>query len=298
MVDSHLRTRLFGGKVIPFEELTGYPHKSGVHFANMFGIGQTLPVDSGCTYYLDCPGVPVAPSMKNDFVNAANYVEAKPKDPELALSMTFMDLNHPETIPSGIDLYDKEFPGAFRWAGAVLRDCGIPITIHSDLGSDTEQTKYLPLMEKTLRRHPQNKIEWAHMGLSKELSTMDPDQHIGIMKRLLDRYPRLTLDLSWRTSPAVSTRHWTTRRSGTSRSAGTTSGCSASTGHRRGCAKRAEPDAVGNPGPTEIRRRGLAIRADPVLGPARTPQVNGVPAARTCSEGSAILRASEAVAAS
>lgn len=227
VVDSHLHTRPFGGKAIPFEELTGYLHKSGVRYASMYGIGQTLPVDSGCTYYLDCPGVPVVPSMKNDFVNAANYLEERPEDPGLALSMTFMDLNHPETIPSGIDLYDKEFPGAFRWAGEVnlvkqalfpnqhepatrenikdwapfmkvLRDRGIPITIHSDLGSDAERTKYLPLMEETLRRYPKNKIVWAHMGLSKELSTMDPDQHIGILERLLDRYPRLTLDLSWR----------------------------------------------------------------------------------------------------
>ncbi|WP_242436509.1 amidohydrolase family protein [Streptomyces sp. CB02488] len=227
VVDSHLHTRPFGGKAIPFEELNGYLQKSGVRYASMYGIGQTLPADSGCTYYLDCPGVPVVPSMKNDFVNASNYLEAKPEDPELTPSMTFMDLNHPETIPSGINLYDKEFPGVFRWAGEVnlvkqalfpnqqkaatieniknwapfmkvLRDRGIPITIHSDLGSNADRLKYLPLMEETLRRYPKNKIVWAHMGLSKELSTMDPDQHIGIMERLLDRYPRLTLDLSWR----------------------------------------------------------------------------------------------------
>ncbi|MGA5134781.1 hypothetical protein ACPCTO_33835 [Streptomyces olivoreticuli] len=70
--------------------------------------------------------------------------------------------------------------------------------MHSDLGSDAEQTKYLHLMEETLRLYPRNKIVWAHMGLSKELTTMDPDRHIGIMKRLLDEHPGLTLDLSWR----------------------------------------------------------------------------------------------------
>ncbi|MEU3752940.1 amidohydrolase family protein [Streptomyces olivoreticuli] len=226
-VDSHLHFRPFGGQAIPFEELTGYLHKSGVRHASMYGIGQTLPVNSDCTYYLNCPGTPVVPSMKNDFANAGNYVETRPKDPELAVSMTFMDLNHPETIPPGIALYDKEFPGVFRWAGEVnlvkqalfpnhhtpatseniknwapfmkvLRDRGIPITIHSDLGSDAEQTKYLHLMEETLRLYPRNKIVWAHMGLSKELTTMDPDRHIGIMKRLLDEHPDLTLDLSWR----------------------------------------------------------------------------------------------------
>ncbi|GGZ52540.1 amidohydrolase family protein [Streptomyces bluensis] len=227
VVDSHLHFRPFGGRAIPFEELTGYLHKSGVRHASVYGIGQTLPADSGCTYYLDCPGTPVTPSMKNDFVNAANYVEAKPQDPALTLSMTFMDLNRPETIPPGIALYDKEYPGKFRWAGEVnlvkqalfpnhhtpatsnniknwapfmkvLRERGIPITIHADLGNDREPTKYLPLMEETLRRYPQNKIVWAHMGLSKELATMDPDRHIRILERLLDTYPHLALDLSWR----------------------------------------------------------------------------------------------------
>ncbi|WP_329395460.1 amidohydrolase family protein [Streptomyces melanogenes] len=226
-VDSHLHFRPFGGPAIGFEELTGYLDKSGVRHASMYGIGQMLPVNSPCTYYLNCPGTPVVPSMKNDFANAENYLAAKPKDPELAVSMTFMDLNHPETIPPGIALYDKEFPGVFRWAGEVnlvkqalfpnhhtaatseniknwapfmkvLRDRGIPITIHSDLGNDEEQTKYLPLMEQTLHLYPENKIVWAHMGLSKELTTMDPDRHIKIMKRLLDKYPNLTLDLSWR----------------------------------------------------------------------------------------------------
>ncbi|NJP80337.1 amidohydrolase family protein [Streptomyces sp. AA8] len=227
VVDSHLHFRPFGGRPVPFEELNGYLNKSGVHHASIYGIGQMLPVDSDCTYYLNCPGTPVVPSMKNDFANAVNYMEAKPKDPDLALSMTFMDLNHPETIPPGIALYDKEFPGMFRWAGEVnlvkqalfpnhhtsatseniknwapfmkvLRDRGIPITIHSDLGNDKEPLKYLHLMEETLRRYPQNKIVWAHMGLSKELSTMDPDEHIAIMTRLLDAHPELNLDLSWR----------------------------------------------------------------------------------------------------
>ncbi|MGP9023028.1 amidohydrolase family protein [Streptomyces sp. BR1] len=226
-VDGHLHFRPFGGQAIPFEELTGYLHKSGVRHASMFGIGQMLPVSSGCTYYLDCPGTPVVPSMKNDFVNAENYVADKSEDAELTVSMTFMDLNRPETIPSGIALYDKEFPGVFRWAGEVnlvkqalfpnhhqpstaeniknwapmmkvLRDRGMPITIHSDLGSDTEPTKYLHLMEEALRLYPRNKIVWAHMGLSKELTTMDPDRHIGMMKKLLDEHPNLTLDLSWR----------------------------------------------------------------------------------------------------
>ncbi|MGW0886533.1 amidohydrolase family protein [Streptomyces sp. NPDC002671] len=226
-VDSHLHLRPFGGRGIPFEELTGYLQKSGVHYANMYGIGQVLPADSSCTYYLDCPGTPVLPRMRNDFVNAEDLRESKPDDPNLALSMTFMDLHHPETIPAGVALLDREYPNMFRWAGEVnvvkqalfpnhaepatsediphwapfmkvLRDRGMPVTFHSDLGNDAEPTKYLHLMKEILRLYPNNKIVWAHMGLSKELAHMDPDQHIHILERLLDAYPNLMVDLSWR----------------------------------------------------------------------------------------------------
>ena len=36
------------------------------------------------------------------------------------------------------------------------------------------------------------------MGLSKELSNFDPDQHIKIMKHYLDNNKNLMLDISWR----------------------------------------------------------------------------------------------------
>ncbi|WP_051836106.1 amidohydrolase family protein [Streptomyces sp. NRRL WC-3742] len=227
VVDAHLHFRPFGGRAIPFEEVTGYLNKTGVHYANMFGIGQVLPADSDCTYYLDCPGTPVRPRMRNDFANAESLREFRPADPNLALSMTFMDLHHPETVPDGIALLDREYPGMFRWAGEVnvvkqalfpnlaepatsediprwapfmkvYEDRGIPVTFHSDLGNDAEPTEYLHLMEEILDRYPHNKIVWAHMGLSKELAHMDPDQHIAILSRLLDEHPNLTVDLSWR----------------------------------------------------------------------------------------------------
>ncbi|MFF1696424.1 amidohydrolase family protein [Streptomyces sp. NPDC058257] len=227
VVDGHLHFRPFGGEAIPFSEMVGYLKKSGVHHASVFGIGQKLPVDSSCTYYLDCPDTPVLPSMKNDFVNAENVVEFKPKDVGLTLSMTFPDLANPETVPAGVRLLDAEFPGMFRWMGEVnlikqailpnrhepadisdigrwapfmkqLRERGNPLTIHSDLGNNQHPTQYLHLMREVLKRYPHNKIVWAHMGLSKELTNLDPDRHIHIMKQLLDEYPRLTLDLSWR----------------------------------------------------------------------------------------------------
>ncbi|MFC8394523.1 MULTISPECIES: amidohydrolase family protein [unclassified Streptomyces] len=141
--------------------------------------------------------------------------------------MTSFDVAHPETIPADLAMYDEEFPGQFRWGGelnvvkaalfhnhhepatpedinqwahfmTVLEERNIPLTLHSDLGNDQQPTKYLHLLERVLDRYPRNKIVWAHMGLSKELATMDPHSHIAITKRLLDEHPNLTLDLSWR----------------------------------------------------------------------------------------------------
>ena len=227
VVDSHLHFRPFGGPAVPLTELLDYFNKTGILFANVYGIGQILPVDSSCTYYLDCPGTPALPSIKNDFVNAANYLEVKPKDVHLTLSMTFPDLAKPADIVEMIRLYDKEYPKMFKWMGevnlikqallanrhepatrenirqwsdfmALLRERGIPITIHADLGNDAEPRKFLPLMEYALELYPDNKIIWAHMGLSKELTKMPAAEHIAIMKSVLDKHPNLLLDISWR----------------------------------------------------------------------------------------------------
>lgn len=227
VVDSHLHFRPFGGEAIPFEEVTDYLVKSGVRYATVFGIGQKLPVDTECTYYLDCPGTPLSPSIKNDFANAEDIWEHDPKGVQLTLAMTFPDLANPETVVPGIKLLDKEYPEMFDWMGEVnlikqailpnqhepatsediknwtpfmqiLQERGIPITIHSDLGNDRNPTEYQHFMTEVLQLYPKNKIVWAHMGLSKELPNMKPEQHIGIMKQLLDTYPNLTLDVSWR----------------------------------------------------------------------------------------------------
>ncbi|MGR8932272.1 MAG: amidohydrolase family protein [Gammaproteobacteria bacterium] len=227
VVDSHLHFRPFGGAAIPLSELTEYFNETGVLFANMYGIGQILPVDSSCTYYLDCPGAPALPSIKNDFANAANYLELKPKDVHLTLSMTFPDLANPSDIAKMILFYDKEYPKMFKWMGevnlikqallnnrhqpatkenierwaefmALLSERNIPINIHADLGNDAEPKKYLPLMAYVLELYPDNKIVWAHMGLSKELTTMKAAEHIQIMRAFLDKYPNLMLDISWR----------------------------------------------------------------------------------------------------
>lgn len=226
VVDSHLHFRPFGGQAIPFDEVNDYLRRSGVHYANVFGIGQRLPAGVDCASR-NCSGLPVLPSAENDIANGESYLASKPQDPHLTLSMTSFDLARPETVPEQIALYDEKFPGLFRWAGEVnlikgallphqhepataqdigewapfmgeLERRGIPLTLHADLGTDAEPTKYLPLLQTVLDLYPRNKIVWAHMGLSQELSTMSPTQHITVVRQLLDRHPNLTLDLSWR----------------------------------------------------------------------------------------------------
>ena len=187
VVDTHLHFRPFGGAAIPFPEIEEYLDKSGVRFVNVYGIGQSLPIDSPCTYYLDCPGTPALPSIKNDFINAANYLKGKPEGVHMTLAMTFPDLANPEEIVEQIELFDKEYPNLFTWVGevnlvkqalfnnhhkatpiesigrwsefmAILKQRNIPIAIHSDLGSDSNPIKYLYLMEEVLKLYPDNKI--------------------------------------------------------------------------------------------------------------------------------------------
>ena len=196
-------------------------------FANVYGIGQMLPPSSSCTYYLDCPGTPVTPTLKNDFVNAANVVAKTPPGLHLTLAMTFPDLADPESVLAGMELLDTEYPGVFRWMGEVnlvkqalfgngrrpvpaaaiagwadfmdvLRKRRIPLAIHADLGDDEEPTRYLPLLEEALRLYPDNAIVWVHMGLSRELTTMDPHRHAALLASMLERHPNLMLDVAWR----------------------------------------------------------------------------------------------------
>lgn len=226
VVDAHFHPRPFGGQAIPPQTLFEFFDKTGVRFVNYFGIGQSLDMKSDCTYYLDCPGVNALPSIKNDFVNAQEVKVYPHPNVHITLSMTFVDLAHPENAVKTIALYDKEFPGMFKWAGElnvekqallknnaepatlasinkwapfmkVLRERNIPVTLHADLGNDANPTQFVPLMQHVLKTYPNNKIVWAHMGLSKELTQMDPDKHIAIMKKALDTYPNLSLDISW-----------------------------------------------------------------------------------------------------
>ncbi len=227
VVDTHVHLRPFGGQAIPFEEVMQFFAETGVLFANVYGIGQMLPASSACTYYLDCPGTLVVPTLKNDFVNAANFVTKAPAGVHLTLSMSFPDLARPESILPGMALLEEEYPGVFTWMGEVnlvkqalfdngrapvpvaaigewaafmdvLRERGIPLAIHSDLGNNDNPTRYVPLMEEVMRLYPENPIVWVHMGLSRELTDLDAAQHVELMTAMLDRHPNLMLDISWR----------------------------------------------------------------------------------------------------
>ena len=227
VVDGHLHVRPFGGPPIPFPDLVRMLRSNGVLFANLYGIGQRLPVNSPCTYYLNCPGVPALPSLKSDFFNAQNMLDLDSSGLKLLLSMTFPDLSKPEEVLPAMALLDKEYPGMFRWMGEVnlskqalfnnghqavliekiaewkpfmdeLRRRNIPIAIHSDLGNNQRPLDYLPLMQEVLRRYPDNQIVWMHLGLSKELATIEPIKHVALMEAMLRRYPKLSFDISWR----------------------------------------------------------------------------------------------------
>ncbi len=248
IIDAHLHFQPFGGKAIPHRVMMQVLKDNGIDRANMFGIGQTLPWDSGCTYYTDCIEYSVRPTLQNDIVNA-NMASVHSADmPDLTVSMTFMDLERPKHNLILMRLLNEHEYGTttfidkddmFQWAGEVnavkqaifpnghrpvtkeavkawrpfmdyLKDKNIPLSLHIDLGIDiaenekhhrvkrlAENTKYLYLFEFILDQYPDNTIIWQHMGLSRELTQISPEEHLNILGDLFKRYPNLHADLSW-----------------------------------------------------------------------------------------------------
>ncbi len=226
-VDSHHHFRSFGHQSLEYNTLLKYLTKQGIVFVNAYGIGQSLPKSSTCEYVATCPGTPVKPSINNDIINAENVLKLGTQGIHLTLSMSFPDLADPSSITTKIKQLDQSYPNLFKWMGevnlvkqalfknehqvtpiekvaqwhdfmAILHKRNMPISIHSDLGNDETPTKYLYLMEEVLKQYPDNKIVWVHMGLSRELITMDATEHIAIMKSKLDAHPNLMLDIAWR----------------------------------------------------------------------------------------------------
>lgn len=227
VVDSHVHFQPFSGRSLDFQTLVGYMAEAGIRYANVYGIGQTRIDDWECLKYgRSCSNSTIRPTMKNDFINANHLSQTPNTQVGLTLSMTFLDLQNPETIVDRMALLDGEFPGLFRWMGeanvvkqslfswghrpatldniddwapfmALLRERNMPLALHSDLGNDEEPLKYLPLMQHILATYPDNTIVWMHLGMSREQTDMDPIEHQRLLRQLLDAYPNLWLDISW-----------------------------------------------------------------------------------------------------
>jgi predicted TIM-barrel fold metal-dependent hydrolase len=229
LVDTHLHLQPFDGRPIPFKKMVNILHNSGILYAEGEGIGQRIIDNNNCDYYLDCPSSEVRPSIKNDIINAENLKNATPEELhgiKINLSMTFPDLSKPETILKNVKFLNKKYPGMFGWMGEVnlvkqalfnnkhkpvpmnvikkwrpfmryLQKHHMPLSIHSDLGNNTEPLKYLPLMLEVLKLYPKNTIVWMHLGLSRELTNIDAKEHTELLDRLLRENPNLYFDISW-----------------------------------------------------------------------------------------------------
>ncbi|GEK11225.1 amidohydrolase family protein [Pseudoalteromonas peptidolytica] len=226
-VDSHHHFQPFRGDAVPFNKLVNWAERAGVLFVNVYGIGQIYTRKSGCVGERGCYTHVIAPSIENDIKNANNYVKHGADKVHLTLSMTFADLHKPDTILANMALLEEEFGDLFRWMGEVnmvkaahfdnghqavsmdtiakwqpfmqvLQEKKTPLALHADLGDNEAPLRYLPLLEEVLTRYPDNDIIWMHMGISKELSRIDPSLHIRTMQKLFARYKNLKVDLSWR----------------------------------------------------------------------------------------------------
>ena len=202
---------------MPFADLLGRLRRAGILFTTLYGIGQRLPIDSTCTYYLDCPGEKITPSLKNDFFNAQSVLDnsqalaESPVGPMITLSMSFLNLHKAEEILDKMKLLQAEFPKMFKWVGEInlvkqalwkneqglpvslesiktwgpfmaeLRKQDIPLALHADLGDDRDGKKFLPLMDEVLKLYPENKLIWMHLGgLSKQL---DPKLSASLLQK-------------------------------------------------------------------------------------------------------------------
>lgn len=208
VVDAHFHPRPFGGRPVPFTDLMGQLRRAGILFVTLGGIGQRLPIDSSCTYYKDCPGTNITPSLKSDFFNAQSILDNSEflsdqsgAGPRVTLSMSFLDLSDPDGNLPKMRLLQNEYPGMFNWVGEInlvkqslwpnqqglpldpitierwkpfmdeFLKQGLPLALHHDLGNDANGFEFLPLMDKVLETYPQNTIIWVHLGgISKELN--------------------------------------------------------------------------------------------------------------------------------
>lgn len=227
VVDSHIHFRPYGNNALDYQTLTRYFAKTGVLFANVYGIGQTLPQDGDCLYPANCPTTPVRPTIDNDIINIENAERHPNPNVHLIHAMTFADLNQPNTILPQIEKLQTSYNNQFKWMGEInlvkqglfanghkaanvnkieqwrpfmdyLQQHDIPLALHADIGNNIDPQVYLPIFDKVLTSFPANKIVWLHMGISPEQTKLSAEQHLKILQTRLDQSPNLYIDISWK----------------------------------------------------------------------------------------------------
>ena len=227
-VDLHVHPKFYYGKSISYPELMAYFKRAGIKFALLYGIGQTVTFDTACIENNSCHRIIVKPSLLNDVRNSEDYKAFPQDDIHIGLSMSFPNLSEPEKVAQQISYLDEHYPGLFQWMGEVnllktnalasghkpatlssiaqwqgfmevLQKRNIPMAIHSDLGDIASPEKHAYLMRAVLKRYPNNKIVWMHMGVSPEALPINVEKHIELMTRLLAEHDNLFLDVSWAT---------------------------------------------------------------------------------------------------
>lgn len=76
----------------------------------------------------------------------------------------------------------------------------LPVMLHSNITSQRERKPlYLEELEEAVRNHPNTRFIWAHAGTSAEIHRHQTklDFLLPEVKRLLNAYPNLYIDLSW-----------------------------------------------------------------------------------------------------
>ncbi len=228
-IDSNIHFKGYGNQSLPFETIIKWLIETNILFCTITGLGQSLPFDSACQYYLNCPNEKVKNTILKDLqigMDLNKYYQKYKNQIIILFAASFVDLNKPEKSVDYIKLLNHLFDPNIKSIGETnvckpilkfndyhcidpkiipkwkdlmfyLEKHQIPILLHCDLGDKENPTKYLYLMKNICSTYPNNKIIWPHMGISKESYTIHTDLHLQIMKELLQTYPHLYIDLTW-----------------------------------------------------------------------------------------------------
>lgn len=82
----------------------------------------------------------------------------------------------------------------------LVAEFDLPVLLHANVTSKRERNPlYLAEIEEPLRNHPHVRFIWAHAGTSMEIHRHQKklDFLLPTLRRLLQRYPNLYIDLSW-----------------------------------------------------------------------------------------------------